>query len=168
MIDKETLPYRPCVGVMLLDRTGRVFIGKRNAIHEAQAGHDWQMPQGGIDPGEDPLVAAARELYEETSIRTVTPIAEAPNWFCYDFPPDILERTRKGKYRGQAQKWYAFRFDGDEAEINVLTPPGGHEPEFTEWRWERAEVLPDLIIPFKREVYREVIAAFAHLTQVGD
>lgn len=164
MIDVETLPYRPCVGIMLLNAKGLVWMGKRVPEHDAEPEHAWQMPQGGIDPGEDPLLAAKRELYEETSIRSIELIAEAPEWFTYDFPAQVLERTRKGKYRGQAQKWYAFRFTGEEAEIDILTPPHGHEREFCDWRWEKASRLCDLVIPFKQDVYKRVVSAFADLT----
>lgn len=163
-IDASTLPYRPCVGVLLLNRDRLVWVGKRNPKHDADARYAWQMPQGGIDEGEDPYRAARRELYEETSIRSVTLIGEAPDWFTYDFPPEILKNTRKAKYRGQAQKWYAFRFDGEESEIDILNPPDGHQAEFVDWRWERADRLVDLVIPFKRDVYRQVVDTFSHLT----
>ncbi|MTH96358.1 RNA pyrophosphohydrolase [Roseibium sp. RKSG952] len=161
----DNIPYRPCVGIMLLNREGLVWIGKRddgNGASEYQ--FSWQMPQGGIDLKEDPREAALRELYEETSIRNVTVLAEAPGWLSYDYPEDVMKTSRKGKYRGQAQKWFAFRFEGHEDEINVLAPPDGHKAEFGAWRWERAENLPELIVPFKRPVYSAVVAAFHHLT----
>ncbi len=165
----STLPYRPCVGVMLVNRQGLVWIGKReDDKHGVEASYAWQMPQGGIDSGESPLKAAKRELYEETSVRTVTLIGEAPDWYNYDFPPEILARTRRSKFRGQTQRWFAFRFDGDDDEINIRTPPDGHRPEFHEWRWERASALPELIIPFKRPVYENVVRAFRHLTNNDD
>jgi putative (di)nucleoside polyphosphate hydrolase len=159
------LPYRPCVGIMLLNGAGRVFVGKRRT--EAGPEHvvgpfAWQMPQGGIDAGEDPYVAALRELYEETNVRSVALLAEAPDWYSYDLPDDILERSWKGRYRGQTQKWFALRFLGDDREIDINSP-AGHKPEFSAWRWERMEALPGLIIPFKRPVYEKVVAAFAHL-----
>ncbi|ADZ72574.1 RNA pyrophosphohydrolase [Polymorphum gilvum] len=163
--DVDGLPYRPCVGIMLLNAAGRVWIGRReDSPRKVDPTHAWQMPQGGIDAGEDPLAAAYRELYEETSVRSVSLIEEAPDWFVYDYPPALIGTTRQGRYRGQAQKWFAFRFEGSEDEINILQPPEGHQQEFSDWRWEEARKLPDLIIPFKRQVYEQVVAAFAHLT----
>jgi putative (di)nucleoside polyphosphate hydrolase len=122
------------------------------------------MPQGGIDKGEEPLAAALRELFEETSIRSVTLVAEAPGWITYDLPDEALGIALKGKYRGQRQRWFAFRFTGDDSEIDVADPGDGAMPaEFDAWRWEPLEQLPDLIVPFKRAAYLEVVAAFAHL-----
>jgi len=159
------LPYRPCVGIMLLNRQGQVWIGKRDDGHgSSNYTYAWQMPQGGIDQGETPADAALRELYEETSVRSVSIVAEAPDWFTYDYPPEVVRKTRKGKYRGQAQRWFALRFEGGDDEINILTPPEGHKAEFNEWKWVDAQVLPGLIVPFKRPVYERVVAAFAHLT----
>lgn len=159
----EDLPYRPCVGVALFNRQGLVFVGRRKgpAPEHVDAVHAWQMPQGGIDPGEDPLVTARRELFEETNIRSVTLLAEAPEWFAYDLPPDVAGQAWKGKYRGQTQKWFAFRFEGEESEIDVANPGGGHKPEFDAWRWEPLAATPGLIIPFKRGVYHKVVEAFA-------
>ncbi len=165
MIDTKALPYRPCVGILLLNREGLAWIGKRHPKNDAAAKYAWQMPQGGIDADEDPLLAARRELFEETSIRSATLLGEAPDWLVYDFPPEILARSRRGKYRGQTQKWFAFRFDGPESEIDILNPPDGHAPEFCEWRWEKAPLLPDLVIPFKRAVYEKVLDIFSHLTR---
>ena len=158
------LPYRPCVGLTLINRDGLVFIGRRRSEagpeHVAN-GHAWQMPQGGIDPGEDPYQAALRELYEETSVRSTALLAEAPDWYGYELPPAVLGRAWRGRYRGQMQKWFALRFLGDDSEINILRPGGGrHRPEFNAWRWERLENLPELIIPFKRPVYEKVVEAF--------
>lgn len=165
MTDLTSLPYRPCVGIMLLNKQGLVWVGKRfgdkTPVPDAFA---WQMPQGGLDEGEDPLEAAKRELYEETGVASVSLLAEAPEWFAYDFPPEVQQSTRRGKFRGQTQKWFAMRFDGDDAEINILNPPEGHNQEFSEWRWEQAANLPDMIVPFKREVYAQVVRAFARLT----
>lgn len=161
----EGLPYRPCVGIMLINRSGKVWIGSRSDSANKN-GYDftWQMPQGGIDKGETPERAARRELYEETSVKSVTLLEEAPEWFAYDYPEDVVKSTRKGKYRGQAQRWLAYRFDGSDDEINILTPPDGHSAEFDQWRWEEVEALPQLIVPFKRPVYEKVVAAFSHLT----
>jgi putative (di)nucleoside polyphosphate hydrolase len=164
---KRELPYRPCVGVMLLNRDGLVFVGRRKSeagSEHVADGYAWQMPQGGIDPGETPYEAALRELYEETNIRSVRLLAEAPEWYAYDLPPIVAGRAWKGRFRGQTQKWFALRFEGDESEIDINRPAGGqHKPEFDEWRWEAMSNLPGLIIPFKRSVYENVVAAFSHL-----
>ncbi len=157
------LPYRRSVGMAVFSRAGRVWIGHRSdqdAEGEGE-GHWWQMPQGGLDRDEEPLQAALRELYEETSITSVSLIREAAGWFSYDLPAELVATSWNGRYRGQTQKWFAFRFEGDEAEIDVLHPGGGkHKPEFSRWRWEELTRLPELIVPFKRDVYREVVDAF--------
>ena len=160
---RDSLPYRPCVGVMLINPAGLVFVGNR--VAKAGDGDDaWQMPQGGIDEGEDVLEAAKRELYEETNVTSVDLLAEAPDWYAYDVPDDLATGRFKKKWRGQTQKWFAFRFTGPESEIDIATPAGGaHEAEFRAWKWERADRLPGLIVPFKRPVYEKVCAAFAHL-----
>lgn len=155
-----------CVGVMLLNRQGLVFIGRRRQLSlngDTSDDYAWQMPQGGIDRGEVPLAAARRELQEETNISSASLLAEAPQWYNYDLPVDLGGRAFRGRYRGQTQKWFAFRFEGDESEIDILNPAGGVKPEFSEWRWERMDKLPELIIPFKRDVYEKVVATFAHL-----
>ena len=165
-VDPETLPYRPCVGIMVLNRDNQVWAGRRIVGADSEmAGTDklWQMPQGGIDRGEDPLPAALRELYEETGMRTVTLLAEAPNWINYDLPADMVGIALKGRFRGQTQRWFAFRFEGDESEIAINPPPGGHEAEFDSWAWKPMMDLAELIVPFKRKVYDEVVAAFRHL-----
>jgi putative (di)nucleoside polyphosphate hydrolase len=157
----ESLPYRPCAGLTVFNRAGRVFIGRRSEGPEhIDETHVWQMPQGGIDPGEDPWPAALRELYEETNIRSVEKLGEIDELLCYDIPREILRQAWHGKYRGQCQKWYALRFVGDESEINIAAP-GGHKPEFIDWRWEPMENLPDLVVPFKRQIYERVVAEFA-------
>jgi len=158
----EDLPYRPCVGTCVLNRAGLVFIGRRiDGPEHVDQTHVWQMPQGGVDPGEDPWPAALRELYEETNIRSVEKLGEIDEWLCYDIPRDLVGQAWSGKYRGQRQKWYALRFMGDEREIDIAHPAGGHEPEFVEWRWEPMQNLPELIVPFKRPVYERVVKEFA-------
>jgi putative (di)nucleoside polyphosphate hydrolase len=122
------------------------------------------MPQGGIDEGEDPFEAALRELYEETSIRSIRRLGEVEGWLKYDIPRDIAGQAWKGKYRGQKQKWFALRFTGNESEIDIATPGGGHKPEFVEWRWEKLENTPALIVPFKRGVYDDVVRNFMGFT----
>ena len=165
-IDPADLPYRPCVGVMILNKAGLVWAGRR--IAEGNSEYDgspqlWQMPQGGIDKGEDPKAAAYRELYEETGMQSVTLLAEAPEWIKYDLPAHLIGIGLKGRYRGQTQRWFAFRFEGDESEIAINPPPGGHAAEFDAWEWKRMQDLPGLIVPFKRAVYDEVVAQFQHL-----
>ena len=159
------LNYRPCVGIALINRAGLIFIGRRRNKKQPEhvaPGHEWQMPQGGIDDGEAPYRAALRELWEETNVTSVSLIAEAPDWYSYDLPGDVSKKAWRGRYQGQTQKWFAFRFDGEEAEIDIDRPGGGrHKPEFDAWRWEPMANLPRLIIPFKRPVYEKVVAAFA-------
>lgn len=165
--DREAMPYRRCVGAMVLNAEGLVWAGRRIVDTDSEllaSSMLWQMPQGGIDKDEDPFEAAKRELYEETGIRSVSLLAEAPEWINYDLPDELLGIALKGKYRGQTQKWFAFRFKGDESEIAINPPPGGHEPEFDAWAWKPMDRLPDLIVPFKRGVYGEVVAAFRHLS----
>jgi putative (di)nucleoside polyphosphate hydrolase len=159
------LPYRPCVGTMVLNRDGLVFVGRRTSGPEhldADRTHSWQMPQGGIDPDEEPLAAALRELREETNITSVTLLAEARDWFTYDLPPALIGQAWNGRFRGQRQKWYALRFTGSDAEIDIANPDG-HQPEFVAWRWAALNELPDLVVPFKRQVYTAIVAEFAHL-----
>jgi putative (di)nucleoside polyphosphate hydrolase len=162
----EDLPYRPCVGVMLLNGAGLVFIGRRiGGPEHVDRTHAWQMPQGGIDPGEDPWSAALRELREETNIRSVERLGEIAEWLKYEIPPEILGQAWKGKYRGQRQKWFALRFIGDEREIDIVQPDGTHVAEFAAWRWAPMRTVPDLVIPFKRAVYERVVGEFQHLVQ---
>lgn len=160
--------YRPCVGIMLLNRQGLAFVGRRRGKHDfdPETLHfEWQMPQGGIDEGEAPLDAALRELHEETNVTSVMLLAESSQWHSYDLPLEAAKRW-KGKYRGQTQKWFALRFTGEESEIDIERPGGGvHQPEFDAWRWERPKSLPELIVPFKRHVYERVLEDFAHLTE---
>ncbi|MFD2251743.1 putative (di)nucleoside polyphosphate hydrolase [Pseudochelatococcus lubricantis] len=167
----EDLPYRACVGVMLLNKVGRVFIGSRQKGDIAEGtvppAYTWQMPQGGVDKHEDLLDAARRELFEETNVRSVEVLAQTPDWLTYDLPEDQIGIGLRGKFRGQKQKWFAMRFTGDESEIDVLHPGDGSvPPEFDAWRWEEAQHLPELIVPFKRRVYEQVVAHFAALTHI--
>ena len=166
MKDYDSLPYRPCAGLTVINRDGLVFIGRRSSGPEhIDETHVWQMPQGGIDEGEDPYEAALRELHEETNIRSVEKLGEVADWIAYDIPRDIVGAAWKGKYRGQKQKWYALRFTGDDSEIDIENPGGGHKPEFIAWRWEKMERLPELVVPFKRQIYEQVVEEFARFTR---
>ncbi len=161
-IDFAQLSYRPCVGIMVLNRDGLIWIGRRSdAKNKIANGTWWQMPQGGIDKGEEPRAAALRELFEETHIRSAEIIAEHPQWLNYDLPNELIGKKWGGKYRGQTQKWYAMRFLGDDTEIDIS--PDDHEIEFDAWRWAKRSELMDLIVPFKREVYRAVLDALGPL-----
>lgn len=155
MTQPDPSQYRPCAGVMLLNREGRVFVGQRlDSSLEA-----WQMPQGGIDPGEEAYDAAVRELWEETGVRAefVALIAEAPGELYYDIPEDMIGKVWKENWRGQRQRWFLFRFLGEDSDVDIATK----HPEFRAWRWMEPRELPEMIVPFKRELYREVLAAFA-------
>ena len=152
------LPYRPAVGIMLLNRHGQVWVGQRlDNITNA-----WQMPQGGLDKGEDALQGALRELEEETGIAPdrVEVIACGSREFDYDLPPELQGKLWKGRYRGQTQKWFAFRFTGNENEIAINPPPGGHSAEFDEWAWKPMDEVLSLVVPFKRGVYDKVVTGF--------
>jgi putative (di)nucleoside polyphosphate hydrolase len=164
----EDLPYRPCVGVMVLNRAGLAFIGRRiEGPEHIDATHAWQMPQGGIDKGEEAWPAALRELREETNIRSVECIGEIAEWLKYDIPREIVGQAWKGKYRGQIQKWFALRFTGADGEIDVDNPDGAPEPEFAAWRWEPMQNVPDLVVPFKRAVYDRVVREFRDLARAS-
>ena len=159
------LPYRPNVGALLFSRTGLILVARRAGTPNAEGpAGGWQLPQGGLDEGEDPRFAVLRELEEEVGTRRAAILAEHPEWLRYDLPPELIGVALGGRYRGQTQKWFAFRFTGAESEIDVDRPGGGaHRPEFSAWRWAALDELPGLIIPFKRPVYDQVVAAFAHL-----
>jgi putative (di)nucleoside polyphosphate hydrolase len=151
----EDLPYRPCVGVMLINSDGFVFVGRR--IDQTVEG--WQMPQGGIDDGETPVEAALRELEEEIGTNKAEPLREMKEWLAYDLPNHLLGVALHGKFRGQKQKWIAMRFKGTDADIDIRT----EHPEFAQWKWLAMEALPRLIVPFKRDTYEKVIAEFQDL-----
>lgn len=153
-VNKDALPYRPCVGVMLLNATGDVWMGRRNDVADA-----WQMPQGGIDDGETPRIAALRELKEEIGTDAAEVLAETDDWLYYDLPDALIGKAWKGKYRGQAQKWVAMRFTGSDAQIRIDTD----HPEFDAWKWVAIDQVCEMIVAFKRPVYQQVVAAFRHL-----
>ncbi len=154
MVDPETLPYRPCLGVVLINPRGEIFAGQR--LDSAVPA--WQMPQGGIDDGEKPRAAALRELWEETggTADLVEFVAKTQGWVTYDLPPELLGKVWGGKYRGQRQKWFLFRFLGTDDQVRI----DSEHPEFSRWRWIGAEEMVASIVPFKRKVYEEVVAAF--------
>lgn len=151
----STLPYRPGVGVMLLNKDGRVFVAKRiDMVSEA-----WQMPQGGIDEGEAPLACAWRELKEEIGTDKAVLLKESPRWFTYDLPDELIPKIWGGKFRGQKQRWFAMRFTGSDGDINLSTG----DPEFSEWQWIPMEKLPGIIVPFKRRLYQDLVEEFRDL-----
>ena len=152
--ERDALPYRPCVGVMLMNPAGLIFAGQRID----NPGAAWQMPQGGIDDGEKPRAAALRELWEETGVTgdLVEFVEKTPGWVSYDLPPELLGKVWKGKYRGQRQKWFLFRYLGEDTQVNIAT----EHPEFSVWQWMAADTLIQSIVPFKRNVYEAVFDAF--------
>jgi putative (di)nucleoside polyphosphate hydrolase len=164
-MNAEQLPYRRCVGIMLLNAAGQVWIGRRVPKWDSEQGATalWQMPQGGIDDGEEPAAAALRELEEEVGTRNADIVAEHPRWLTYDLPAEVLGIALKGRYRGQTQKWFALRYRGSDTDFNI-DGHGGHEVEFDEWRWAAIDELPQLVVPFKRAVYDQVVAEFRPLT----
>ena len=159
-----TKPYRPNVGVALFNAAGQVLIGRRfrdDGPEIILPGLEWQMPQGGIDDEEDPRQAVMRELWEETGVVSAAYLGET-DWLIYEFPPYAGPQShRLAQFRGQRQKWFALRFTGREQEIDPLASRNGQAPEFDQWRWERLDRVADLVVPFRREVYRTVAQAFA-------
>ena len=155
MSSSSDLPYRPCVGIMLFNADGKVFVGKR--IDQSVEG--WQMPQGGIDKGETPKQAAMRELQEEVGTDKAEIMAEMEDWVTYDLPEHLIGEAFHGKYKGQRQKWFAMRFTGKDADIDLTA----HETEFSDFQWVSLAELPGLIVPFKRQTSKAVIAAFQNL-----
>jgi putative (di)nucleoside polyphosphate hydrolase len=154
-MDPDLSAYRPNVGVVLFDEGGRVWYGRRAGT---EGPHNWQFPQGGVDDGEDLLEAARRELFEETGVRSASLLGRTTGWLTYDFPPEAAGSKIAKGWRGQKQAWFALRFEGEEAEIDLAA----HRPaEFDAWRWGRLSEAPGLIVPFKRAVYEQVASAFA-------
>lgn len=151
--DELDRTYRPAVGIMLLNAADQVFVARRIDT-DAEA---WQMPQGGINAGEEPRAAALRELEEEIGTSRATILAESRGWLRYEFPAELARKVWGGRYRGQRQKWFAMRFTGADSDIDLAT----EHPEFMDWKWLPAKQLPDLIIPFKRQLYRDVLTEFA-------
>jgi len=158
--DARKLPYRRCIGAFLINRHGRVLVGQRADRQEPA----WQLPQGGIEPNETPRQAVLRELAEEIGTDRATVIGEMPDWVAYDFPENLVGRLWNGRYRGQKQKWFALRFEGSDADIDLAA--GGHA-EFRDWRWVPVAALPALAVPFKRRVYDSLVAAFGPLADPG-
>lgn len=155
-VKKKDLPYRPCVGVCLFNQEGQVFVAERIDTPGA-----WQMPQGGIDKGEDPYDAAFRELEEEIGTAQADFIERTDEWLYYDLPDDLIGKVFKGKYRGQKQIWFALRFTGDDSAINLETD----HPEFKRWQWVALADIADLIVPFKRDIYVEVVNHFRAIVE---
>ncbi len=155
------LPYRPCVGIALFNSKGEVWVGQRTDMTEPA----WQMPQGGIDEGEDPEAAAFRELEEEIGTSNAEVLGKTKDWLAYDLPPDLVGKVWKGRYRGQKQKWFALRFLGDDSEID---PQAVDHPEFDVWRWAPLADLPDLAASFKRDIYAAVAHEFRAFSDAAD
>ena len=167
MTETEALPYRPCVGVMLINTDGRVFVGRRS--DRSEEGVDstwWQMPQGGLDEGEEPEAGARRELAEETGVTSARFVARTQEWLAYDLPDELIGIAWEGRYRGQKQLWFAARFEGPESEID-LGPRDGHVQEFDAWQWVTLAELPALVVPFKRKVYLSVIEQLGAVARSG-
>lgn len=150
---QASIPYRHGVGIMLLNADKKIFVAQRiDKTSEA-----WQMPQGGINPGENPRDAALRELREETGIESVNILRETEDWFFYDFPNELAAKLWRGKFRGQRQKWFAMQFTGPDSEINIVTS----KPEFSEWKWVDPSDVPNMIVDFKKQLYRAILREFS-------
>lgn len=163
--DPSKLPYRPCVGIVLLNAQGLVWVGRRIPKWEGDASPSlWQMPQGGIDEGESPRQAALRELEEETGTVRAEIIAECPRWLTYDLPAEALGLGLKGKFRGQKQKWFAMRFEGQDSDFNINAPLGA-KAEFDAWEWISLKEACERIVAFKRPIYDEVLKEFGELAK---
>ena len=156
-MNEDSRPFRPCVGIVLLNARGQVFVGARNDI----SGDHWQMPQGGIDIGELPRDAAFREMEEEIGTRNAEVLAELPDWIYYRLPPELSRTAWKGRYQGQKQRWFAFKFLGKDLEINIQT----EHPEFKAWKWSEFEDLPSGTIEFKRAAYAEIRDGFREVVE---
>lgn len=154
-----SLPYRPNVGAVLFNAAGLILVARRADMPNAEgAPGGWQLPQGGMDAGEDPAVAVFRELEEEIGTAKAEILAEHPEWLNYDLPPELIGKALGGKYRGQTQKWFALRFLGVDADIRLDLDP---HPEFDAWRWARLAELPGMAVPFKRAIYDRLAVDFA-------
>ncbi|WP_074380981.1 RNA pyrophosphohydrolase [Bartonella doshiae] len=163
VINFKDLPYRRCVGILVFNHEGKVWVGRRLVsctYAETEMTRRWQLPQGGIDEDEEPLDAAHRELYEETGIRSIKFVKEAQDWFYYDFPQELIGCVLGNKYRGQMQKWFAFQFTGECSEIAINPPPDGNKAEFDQWKWADLETLPSIVVSFKKNVYMKVVNEF--------
>lgn len=159
------LPYRPNVGAVLFSRTGEVFVARRADLPNAEgAPGGWQLPQGGIDAGEDPAAAVLRELEEEIGTARATVLGEHDEWLCYDLPPELLGVALGGRFRGQRQRWFALRFTGEDSDIRLDLDP---HPEFDAWRWAPLVELPSLAVPFKRPIYEVLARSFARFAVPG-
>ncbi len=156
------LPYRACVGIMLVNSEGKVWIGDRIGYSDDSHDTAWQMPQGGIDKGEEPFEAALRELQEEVGTNKAEIVRESAHWYNYDLPKAIQGKALKGKFRGQTQRWFLLRFTGEDSDIDIAAD--AHQ-EFSAWRWADMDELTGLIVPFKRDVYERVVAEFRNMVK---